>query len=148
KESAQAAVSFVRSRAESLGLPPDFTEKNDLHIHVPAGAIPKDGPSAGLAIVTALVSLLTKRAVPPDLAMTGEITLRGRVMPVGGIKEKVLAAARAGIRHLVLPTRNADDLREIPTDIRRSLSVKRVRDIDTALDWIFRPAKPTGQGGG
>jgi ATP-dependent Lon protease len=148
KESAQAAVSFVRSRAESLGLPPDFTEKNDLHIHVPAGAIPKDGPSAGLAIVTALVSLLTRRAVPPDLAMTGEITLRGRVMPVGGIKEKVLAAARAGIRHLVLPTRNADDLREIPADIRRSLSVKRVRDIDTALDWIFRDAKPAGRGDG
>ncbi|MCC6741130.1 MAG: endopeptidase La [Planctomycetia bacterium] len=148
KESAQAAVSFVRSRAESLGLPPDFTEKNDLHIHVPAGAIPKDGPSAGLAIVTALVSLLTQRAVPPDLAMTGEITLRGRVMPVGGIKEKVLAAARAGIRHLVLPTRNADDLREIPADIRRSLSVKRVRDIDTALDWIFRDVKPAGRGDG
>jgi ATP-dependent Lon protease len=138
KESAQAAVSLVRSRAEQIGLAPDFTEKNDLHIHVPAGAIPKDGPSAGLAIVTALVSLLTKRPVPPDLAMTGEITLRGRVMPVGGIKEKVLAAARAGIRKLLVPTKNADDLREVPADIRRTLSIRRVRDVDTALRWIFR----------
>ncbi|MBM4156618.1 MAG: endopeptidase La [Lentisphaerae bacterium] len=137
KESAQAAVSFVRSRAGQFGMAADYMEKNDLHIHVPAGAIPKDGPSAGLAIVTALVSMLTKRPVPPDLAMTGEITLRGRVMPVGGIKEKVLAAARAGIRRLLVPTKNGDDLREVPADIRKTLAVRRVRDIDTALHWIF-----------
>ncbi len=137
KESAQAAVSYVRARGERYGLPSDFIEKNDLHIHVPAGSIPKDGPSAGLAIAAALVSLLTGRPLPPDLAMTGEITLRGRVMPVGGVKEKVLAAARAGIRRVLLPARNRDDLSEVPADIRRALKFHFVKTMDAALQLAF-----------
>jgi ATP-dependent Lon protease len=137
KESAQAAVSYVRARAERYGLPPDFIEKTDLHIHVPAGSIPKDGPSAGLAVAAALVSLLTGRALPSDLAMTGEITLRGRVMPIGGVKEKVLAAARAGIRHVILPARNRDDLSEVPADIRRQLSFRFIKTIEAALKVAF-----------
>jgi ATP-dependent Lon protease len=137
KESAQAAVSYVRARADRWNIPPDFIEKTDLHIHVPAGSIPKDGPSAGLAVTAALVSLLTNRPLPSDLAMTGEITLRGRVMPVGGVKEKVLAAARAGIRRVILPARNREDLAEVPPDIRRSLSFRFVRTVDEALRAAF-----------
>ncbi len=137
KESAQAAVSYVRARADRWSLPPDFIEKTDLHIHVPSGSIPKDGPSAGLAISAALVSLVTNQPLPPDLAMTGEITLRGRVMPVGGIKEKILAAARAGIRRIILPARNRDDLSEVPRDIRRTLQFHFVRTVDDALRIAF-----------
>jgi ATP-dependent Lon protease len=116
KESAQAAMSFVRSNAASLGIDPEEFEKHDVHLHVPAGAIPKDGPSAGVAIAVALASLFTGRPVPASIAMTGEITLRGRVMPVGGVKEKVLGAIRAGIRTVILPARNEKDLEEIPPE--------------------------------
>ena len=149
KESAQAAVSYVRARAARYGLPENFIEKTDLHIHVPAGAIPKDGPSAGLALAAALVSLVTGRALPADLAMTGEITLRGRVMPVGGVKEKVLAAARAGIRRIVLPARNRDALAEVPADIRRVLKFRFVKSIDAALDAALngRPARRAARAG-
>ena len=139
KESARAALSYVRARAKALGAPVDFAERNDLHIHVPAGAIPKDGPSAGLAMTMALISLLTGRATLSDLAMTGEITLRGRILPVGGVKEKVLAAARAGIRHVILPTRNRDDLRDVPSDVRRSLRFHYVGGVDAAVRMALEP---------
>ncbi|MDZ4198211.1 MAG: S16 family serine protease, partial [Kiritimatiellia bacterium] len=144
KESAQAAVSFARTRGPVWGWNPETHETTDLHIHVPAGSIPKDGPSAGLAMVAALASLLIGKPLPRTTAMTGEITLRGRVLPVGGIKEKVLAAARAGIRHIVLPLRNRNDLRDIPPDIRKTLTFKFVRDIDGALSGLLdlrRPAR-------
>lgn len=122
KESAQAALSFIRTNAAMLKIPEDFFEKNDLHIHVPAGAIPKDGPSAGVTMLTALTSLLTGRKVKKDLAMTGEITLRGLVLPVGGIKEKVLAAHRAGVKTILLPQWNKKDLSDIPLKVRKEIS--------------------------
>ncbi len=139
KESAQAALSWVRSRAESLGIPGDFFETSDLHLHVPAGAIPKDGPSAGVTIATALTSLLTDRPVRPLLAMTGEITLRGKVLPVGGIKEKVLAARRAGIETVILPKRNAKDLEDVPPAIRDQLHFVFVETIDEVLAAALAP---------
>ena len=117
KESAQAALSFVRTNSHSFGIPKDFLEKSDLHIHIPAGAMPKDGPSAGVTMFTALVSLLTGIKVRHDVAMTGEITLRGRVLPIGGLKEKVLAAHRAGIKRIVVPERNRADLEEVPKEV-------------------------------
>src|SRR5437879_7002810 len=121
KESAQAALTLVKSRAASLGIDVAAFEKTDVHVHVPAGAIPKDGPSAGVAMFIALASLVTNRAVRNDRAMTGEISLRGLVLPVGGIKEKVLAALRAGINTVLLPARNRNDLEEIPVDARNRL---------------------------
>jgi ATP-dependent Lon protease len=121
KESAQAAVSYARAHARTLGIEADFYQKLDIHIHVPAGAIPKDGPSAGITMATALISALTRRRVSRDVAMTGEITLRGRVLPIGGLKEKSLAAVRAGIKTIVIPDRNEKDLAEIPKPLRRKL---------------------------
>jgi ATP-dependent Lon protease len=122
KESAETALSFVRSKAGQLGIDPNFFENHDLHIHVPGGAIPKDGPSAGVALVTALVSLLTGRIVRSDVAMTGEITLRGKVLPIGGVKEKVLGARRAGITTVILPRRNEQDLDELPKELRDQMT--------------------------
>ncbi|MEO0325046.1 MAG: endopeptidase La [Myxococcota bacterium] len=133
KESAQAAMSYVRTRAKDFHIAEDFLEKSDLHIHIPAGAMPKDGPSAGVTMMTALVSLLTGNRVRHDVAMTGEITLRGRVLPVGGIKEKVLAAHRAGIKRVILPERNAADLEEVPEEIRETLEFVPVKKIDEVL---------------
>ena len=130
KESAQAAMSFARSRAERLGIDPDFTEKTDIHIHVPAGATPKDGPSAGVTLVTALLSALTGKAVASDLAMTGEITLRGRVLPVGGIKEKVLAAVSRGMKRVLIPAGNEKDLAEVPAELKRKIDIRTVEMID------------------
>ena len=130
KESAQAALSYARSKAEELGLDTDFVEKKDIHIHVPAGATPKDGPSAGVTLVTALISALTGKSVRSDIAMTGEITLRGRVMPVGGIKEKVLAAVGAGLTKVIIPSQNENDFKEIPQELRRKIQVKVVENID------------------
>jgi ATP-dependent Lon protease len=133
KESARAAMSWVRTHVEDLGITGDF-DKTDIHLHVPAGGVSKDGPSAGVAITTALVSLLTGRRVRGDVAMTGEITLRGTVLPVGGIKEKVLAAHRAGIKRVVLPERNSKDIVDIPETVRAELEINFVKKIDEALE--------------
>jgi ATP-dependent Lon protease len=133
KESAQAALSFVRSRAEDIGVDPDFFKETDLHIHVPAGAIPKDGPSAGIALTTALVSLLTGVSIKDRVAMTGEITLRGQVLPVGGIKEKALAAGRAGITTFILPKRNEPDLEDLPASLKENMTFVLVDNMDDVL---------------
>jgi ATP-dependent Lon protease len=133
KESAQAAVTWVKSQADRLGIDGAILEHSDLHIHVPAGAIPKDGPSAGVAIATSLASLLTQRTVRADIAMTGEISLRGVVMPVGGIKEKCVAAARAGISTVILPARNRRDLEDIPQSVRNKLEFVWAEKIDDVL---------------
>jgi ATP-dependent Lon protease len=140
KESAQAALSLVKSRAESLGIAPEVLDKSDIHVHVPAGATPKDGPSAGVAMFTALTSLLTGRVVRHDVAMTGEISLRGLVMPIGGVKEKVLAALRAGIRTVMLPERNRRDLEEIPAEAREQLEIVWVKDVDQAMATALQAA--------
>jgi ATP-dependent Lon protease len=146
KESAQAALSYVRSRAERLGIRPDFFENTDLHVHVPHGAIPKDGPSAGVTIATSLASLLTGRHVRPNVAMTGEITLRGKVEPVGGIKEKVLAAKRAGIDTVLLPKRNEKDLEDVPEPVRRGMRFVFVETMDELLEHALEPPA-AGRGG-
>ncbi|WP_291321708.1 endopeptidase La [Desulfonatronospira sp.] len=130
KESAQAALSYARSRARTLGLDEDLLDKRDIHIHVPAGATPKDGPSAGLTMVSALVSALTDKVLPGDIGMTGEITLRGRVLPVGGIKEKILAAVSSGIKTVIIPDSNKRDFNEIPPELRKNIQVRTVESID------------------
>ncbi len=141
KESAQAALSFIGANAEALGVEPDFREKYDIHVHVPAGAIPKDGPSAGVTMLTALVSLLTGRLVRNDLAMTGEITLRGAVLPIGGVKEKVIAAVRSGIKTVILPKKNEHDLDEVPPHVRDELKFKFVSEMPEVLGFALRPNK-------
>jgi ATP-dependent Lon protease len=133
QESAQAAMSYVRSKAEDFGIPKDFHRRTDVHVHVPEGAIPKDGPSAGITLATALVSALTKIATRRDVAMTGEITLRGKVLPVGGVKEKVLAAHRAGVKNIVLPKDNEKDLADIPKNVLDALNVYMVESMDEVL---------------
>ena len=138
RESAETAVSVVRDRAEELGVDAEIFAKTDLHVHVPAGATPKDGPSAGIAMIIALASLLQDRPTPPNLAMTGEITLRGRVLPVGGIKEKILAAKRAGVSHVLIPARNEKDLVEIPAGRLAGLTIEPVETIDEVLHRVFR----------
>ena len=144
KESAQAALSLVKSRAETLGIDPDIFKKNDLHIHIPAGAIPKDGPSAGVTLFVALVSLLTGRRISKDVAMTGEISLRGLVLPVGGIKEKMLAAKRAGISSVLLPELNRRDLEEIPPAGRQGIRFEFLQTADEALRLALEPEAPGG----
>ncbi|HWP34831.1 MAG TPA: endopeptidase La, partial [Thermodesulfobacteriota bacterium] len=143
KESAQAALSYARSRADALGIPKDAFDERDFHIHVPAGAIPKDGPSAGITIATALVSLLTGVPVRHDVAMTGEITLRGRVLPVGGLKEKTLAAARAKIGTVIIPERNRKDMEELPAYLRRKVTFVPVKNMDQVLEVAL--ARPPQQ---
>jgi ATP-dependent Lon protease len=133
KESAQAALSLVKARAQQLGVAPEALERSDIHVHVPAGATPKDGPSAGVAMFVALTSLLTGRPVRSDVAMTGEISLRGLVLPIGGVKEKVLAALRAGINTVMLPARNQRDLEDIPADARAQLEFVWMDRVDDAL---------------
>ena len=133
QESAQAALSYVRSRADELGLERDFYQRVDIHIHVPEGATPKDGPSAGITMATALVSALTKIPVRNDLAMTGEVTLRGRILPIGGLKEKVLAAHRGGIKTVLIPAENEKDIKEIPPTILRTVKIETVDHMDQVL---------------
>ena len=148
KESIQAALSVVRARADNLGIDPTFHEKLDVHIHVPEGATPKDGPSAGIAMCTALVSALTKVPVRSEVAMTGEITLRGRVLPIGGLKEKLLAAHRGGITTVIIPEENKKDLADIPKNITQSLEIHPVRWIDEVLDIVLeRPLQPLAKEG-
>jgi ATP-dependent Lon protease len=147
KESAQAAVSYARAHAKSLGIEADFYQKVDIHIHVPAGAIPKDGPSAGITMATALISALTKRPVSRDVAMTGEITLRGRVLPIGGLKEKSLAAFRAGMKTIVIPDRNEKDLDEIPKPLRRKLKWVVAKNMSDVLAVALIDRKGPGAPG-
>ena len=141
KESAQAALSIIRSKSEELGIEKDFWNKYDIHIHVPEGAVPKDGPSAGITIFISLVSLLKNKPINPEIAMTGEITLRGKVMPVGGIKEKVLAAKRAGIKEIILPKLNEKDLMEIPEYVKKDLKFYFVDNVDDVLKIVFMDEK-------
>jgi ATP-dependent Lon protease len=133
QESIQAAMTVVRSRAQVLGLEPEFYQKHDVHLHIPEGATPKDGPSAGIGMCTALVSALTRIPVRSDVAMTGEITLRGEVLPIGGLKEKLLAAHRGGIKTVLIPDENQKDLVEIPDNIKGNLEIKAVKWIDEVL---------------
>ena len=147
QESARAALSYVRSRADGLGLAPGFFEKNDIHMHIPAGATPKDGPSAGVAMATALVSLISGRKVRPEVGMTGEITLRGRVLPIGGVKQKVLAAQRAGLRTVILPKRNEFDLEDIPEEIRQSMKFVLAETVDDVLAAALEAGKAAGPAG-
>ena len=133
KESAQAAVSFLRSRSSELGLPEDYFAKHDVHVHVPAGATPKDGPSAGITMATSIASALTGMKVDPNLAMTGEITLTGQVLPIGGLKEKVLGAKRAGITKILFPKRNEIDIDDIPKEVRDTMTFVPVEELSEVL---------------
>jgi ATP-dependent Lon protease len=133
QESARAAMSYVRANLEAFGVKSSFFDNKDIHIHVPAGAIPKDGPSAGVAIATALMSVATNIPVNKDVAMTGEITLRGRVLPIGGLKEKALGALRSGIRTIIVPEKNKKELSEIPANIKRKIEFITVRDMNQVI---------------
>jgi ATP-dependent Lon protease len=145
KESATAGLTFVRSHAEEFGLDPDFNENTDIHIHVPAGAIPKDGPSAGVSMVTSLVSLLSGIPVKKKLAMTGEITLRGSVLPIGGVKEKVTAAHRAGIKEVILPDHNRKDLEDVPKHVAKDLKFHFAKEINDVLIVALEGVLKTGK---
>jgi ATP-dependent Lon protease len=143
QESAQAAMSYIRSRSQSLGLPKDFYRHLDIHMHVPEGAIPKDGPSAGITICTSIVSALTQIPVRCDIAMTGEITLRGKVLPIGGVKEKLLAAHRLGLHTVILPKDNEKDLADIPMEIRSQMSIHFVESMDEVLQLALEHPLPS-----
>ena len=148
QESARAAVTYAKANADKLGIPKDFFDKNDIHIHVPAGAIPKDGPSAGVTMCVALVSAATGKPVRKDVAMTGEITLRGKVLPVGGIKEKVLAANRAGVKKVILPEENEKDLEEVPDFVKQVMEFSFVKNADEIMAQVLeKSARPKGEGG-
>ena len=139
QESAQAALSYVRSRASMLNLEPDFYHKVDVHVHIPEGAIPKDGPSAGITVATSIASALTKRPARSNLAMTGEITLRGRVLPIGGLKEKALAAHRADIETVLIPAENEKDIREVPPQVQKKVKLILVEHMDEVLNRALLP---------
>jgi ATP-dependent Lon protease len=142
KESAQAAFSYTRSKAAFFNIPPDFHEKVDVHVHIPEGAIPKDGPSAGITMATALISALTQIPVSKHVAMTGEITLRGRVLPIGGLKEKSLAAHRAGIKIIIIPKDNEKDLVDIPESVRNDITFYPVSHMDEVLQHALIKPEP------
>jgi ATP-dependent Lon protease len=139
KESARAALTYAATHAHNLGIPDDKLGSIEVHVHVPAGAIPKDGPSAGVAMATAIVSAMSGQAVRSDVAMTGEITLRGRVLPIGGVKEKVLGAHRAGIKHIILPQQNEGDLEDLPADVRDVLVFHAVSTLDDVFELTLVP---------
>jgi ATP-dependent Lon protease len=139
QESAQAALSYTRSRAEQLSIEPAEFERLDIHVHLPEGAIPKDGPSAGITLATAMISALTQRKIRRDVAMTGEITLRGRVLPIGGVREKILTAQRAGVKTILLPKQNAKDLDEIPKRLLRGVNLVLVSHMDEVLEQALLP---------
>jgi ATP-dependent Lon protease len=140
-ESARAALSFVRSRAKALGVEDEFFNKSDIHLHIPSGAQPKDGPSAGVTMAAAIVSLASGRKVKPNLGMTGEITLRGQVLRIGGLKEKVLAAHRSGLRTIVLPRRNEQDLDDVPDEIKQTMKFILVDTVDDVIESSLEPSK-------
>jgi ATP-dependent Lon protease len=142
KESAQAALSFIRTNAYSLRIPENFYQECDLHIHIPAGATPKDGPSAGITIAIAILSLLKEKAVPHEVAMTGELTLSGRILPVGGIKEKILAARRAGVKTVILPKKNEENLSDIPDYIKGEMNLVLVEHFQEVIDLTLPDHAP------
>jgi ATP-dependent Lon protease len=142
KESAEIALSYVRANADALGVDSDALNRR-FHVHVPAGAVPKDGPSAGVTMTTALVSRLTGRPVRADVGMTGEVTLQGRVLPIGGLKQKVLAAQRAGLTTVVLPKRNGPDLEDVPESVRDVMTFHLAEDVTEVLDWALEAAPVT-----
>ena len=137
KESAHAAISYIRSQADQLGVPEDFYEKEDLHIHIPEGAVPKDGPSAGITMATAMISALTDRAVKANLAMTGEITITGRVLPIGGLKEKILAAKRANIDEIIIPVQNKKNIDEMDASIVQGIKIIYATTMNDVLQHVF-----------
>jgi ATP-dependent Lon protease len=143
RESVNAAYSYVRSRGEELSITEDHFRESDIHVHFPVGAIPKDGPSAGIAVTLAIASTLSNRPVRHDIAMTGEVTLRGKVLEIGGVKEKVLAAHRAGLRHLILPLGNQRDLRDVPSDVRESIDFHFVERMDEVVQLAMFNGRPT-----
>jgi ATP-dependent Lon protease len=140
KESARIALSYVRGHAEALGIPADAFDEREFHVHVPAGAIPKDGPSAGIALTIALASLLSDRPVKHTVGVTGEVTLQGRVLPIGGLKQKVLAAHAAGLTDVILPERNRGDLDEVPEEVRAEMTFHPVMTVEEALEIALEPA--------
>jgi ATP-dependent Lon protease len=140
KESAQIALSYLRSHGPALGIDPGVLAGRRIHLHVPAGAVPKDGPSAGVTMTTALASLITGRPVRPEVAMTGEVTLSGRVLPIGGVKQKLLAAHRAGLTEVIIPARNEPDLDDVPTEVREALTIHPLGDVADVLAIALRPA--------
>ena len=137
KESAQAGISYIRSVSKECGIPKEFFKENDIHIHIPEGAVPKDGPSAGITMATAIFSAITKKKVRADVAMTGEITLRGRVLPIGGLKEKLLAAKNAGIKTVCVPKENKKDVDEISTEITKGLEIVFVESMEEVREIAF-----------
>jgi ATP-dependent Lon protease len=144
RESVDAACSYVRSRARALRVADPELKSSDLHVHFPAGSVPKDGPSAGVAVTLAIASVMSRRPVRRDVAVTGEVTLRGKVLEIGGVKEKALAAYRAGLRKVVLPATNLKDLRDIPPEVRNAITFSGVTQMDEVIAAMLLPAKPQG----